>query len=360
MTQDKWLRAAAVTITVAGVLGALFLVGRFALRLFLPFLIAFILAALTHRPAVRFAARTGAPQKAVAALMTLITLLFAGFFGYLVVERVLAEAQNLLSGLLADAGDPAGRLSQILNFLERLAERLFAALPWENDFLEGVVGDPTAFFAAQLSGWLSALSERIPALVGALLRATPSVLLFCLVTLVACFYFSVEYEEITHTLTGLFPPRWQARLPHLKQRLSEALTRYAKAYLLLFLITFFELFIGFLVLRVEYAFLLALLAALLDALPVLGVGTVLVPTALVSFALHDLHRGVGLLILYGVITVVRQITEPHLVGKSLGLHPMLTLVAFYAGVKIFGVAGVFIAPALLLCAKTVWKNGVFN
>ena len=68
----------------------------------------------------------------------------------------------------------------------------------------------------------------------------------------------------------------------------------------------------------------------------------------------------GLLVLYAVITVVRQIAEPHLVGKSLGLHPMLTLIAFYAGLKVFGVAGVLIAPALLLCAKTVWKNGDFN
>jgi predicted PurR-regulated permease PerM len=106
---------------------------------------------------------------------------------------------------------------------------------------------------------------------------------------------------------------------------------------------------------VRYAFLLALVTAVLDALPVLGVGVVLVPYAAISLISGNTALGVGLLLLYGVITVVRQIAEPRLVGKSLGLHPILMLVSFYAGWKLFGVAGVFIGPLLVMIIKALWR-----
>ena len=124
----------------------------------------------------------------------------------------------------------------------------------------------------------------------------------------------------------------------------------------MFLLTFVELLVGFLALRVEYVFLLAFLTAVLDILPVLGVGTVLIPFALFSFVTGNVFQGVGLLILYGLITVIRQIAEPHLVGKSLGLHPILMLVSFYAGWKLFGVAGVFLGPALALLIKAFFEQ----
>lgn len=127
--------------------------------------------------------------------------------------------------------------------------------------------------------------------------------------------------------------------------------RYLRAYFLLFLLTFAELLIGFMILGTGYAFLLAFMTALLDALPVLGVGTILLPYAIFSFMAGDRSLGFGLLILYGVITLVRQFVEPHLVGKSLGLHPILMLMAFYVGFRLFGVAGIFLGPAAALILK---------
>ena len=118
-----------------------------------------------------------------------------------------------------------------------------------------------------------------------------------------------------------------------------------------------ELLIGFLLLSVDYAVLLALITAVLDALPVLGVGIVLIPYAILSFAMGNTVTGIGLLILYGVITVVRQIAEPRLVGKSLGLHPILMLIAFYAGWRLFGVAGVLIGPLLAMVIKSLAARG---
>jgi len=120
------------------------------------------------------------------------------------------------------------------------------------------------------------------------------------------------------------------------------------------LLTLGELTLGFLLLRVEYPFLLALLAAALDILPVFGVGTVLLPWALFCLLTGGILRGVGILVLYAVITVVRQIAEPHFVGKSIGLHPILMLIAFYVGIRLFGVAGILLGPLCAFVIKAIF------
>ena len=111
---------------------------------------------------------------------------------------------------------------------------------------------------------------------------------------------------------------------------------------------------GFCVLRVEYAFLLAILIALVDMLPILGVGTVLVPWALIALIQRDFQRGIGLLVLYLLMLILRQVLEPKLLGKSLGLHPLLTLFSTWIGWKLLGFVGMLLAPfAALLCKMLV-------
>ena len=166
--------------------------------------------------------------------------------------------------------------------------------------------------------------------------------------MISCFYFSVEYDVVCGALMRLVPARYAPRLPQWKKRAVGAFKRYLRAYFLLLLLTFFELLVGLAILGSDYVFLLAFLTALLDILPVLGVGTVLLPYALFSFVMGNRFLGLGLLILYGVITLVRQIVEPHLVGKSLGLHPILMLMSFYVGLRLFGVGGILIGPAVAL------------
>ena len=113
------------------------------------------------------------------------------------------------------------------------------------------------------------------------------------------------------------------------------------------------LLVGFLVLNVDYAFLLALVIAVLDMLPVLGVGTVLIPWALWAFFQRNFYLGFGLAILYLVMLILRQIIEPKLLGKSLGIHPLLTLFAGYAGWQLFGFLGMLLGPVAAMMIKNL-------
>ena len=121
-------------------------------------------------------------------------------------------------------------------------------------------------------------------------------------------------------------------------------------------LTFCELFVGFSVLSVEYSFLLALVISTVDILPALGVGTVLIPWSVIELLTRDFKTGFGLLILWAVITVVRQIIEPKIVGGSLGLHPLVTLIGMYVGFRLFGIIGLLASPALAVAAKVILKE----
>ena len=132
---------------------------------------------------------------------------------------------------------------------------------------------------------------------------------------------------------------------------ADVFHKYIKAYGILLLLTFALLLVGFWILRVEYAFLLAFLIALADLLPIIGVGTILIPWGIVMLLQKQFYLGFGLLLLYLVISLIRQVAEPKVLGKSLGLHPLLTLFATYVGFSLFGVLGMILAPVVALLVK---------
>jgi sporulation integral membrane protein YtvI len=179
----------------------------------------------------------------------------------------------------------------------------------------------------------------------------PSVILFTVVFLISAFYFASDGQRIWGALFSLLPSSWQRKLPALKQKFSTTVSGYIKAYLLIMLMTFLEAFVGLSILRVNYAFIIAIIIAIVDVLHILGTGTVLIPWALFAFFSSDIRLGVGLLVLYGVTLIVRQLVEPKIVGSTLGIHPLLTLASVYIGLELIGFVGIFAGPMVALFVK---------
>lgn len=355
MERIDWKRTAAITVTVAGGLVALYLLCRFAFVLLLPFLLAFVLALATRRTTLALARRTKCPVRVMAALVTLFSLTVLGLFVFFVCNRLFVEAQNLLDFLATDSKDPNGQIAQFFAFFRDFGNRLpLLSQIREMPFLKEWLGDPEAYLVAQLQNGVEGIATQLATFVGGVLRRLPRVAFFLVFTVISCFYFAVEYEAVVRTLSHLTPRPFRDKLPVWRERVTAAAKRYLRAYFWLFLLTLGELLVGFFFLRIRYAFLLALLTAFLDILPVLGVGVVLVPFAVFSFAVGQTGRGIGLLVLYAVITIVRQVAEPHFVGKSIGLHPILMLLSLYVGLGLFGVAGFVLGPAIALVAKAVF------
>jgi sporulation integral membrane protein YtvI len=192
------------------------------------------------------------------------------------------------------------------------------------------------------------------------IKALPQYFILLVVTLIASFFFARDYQQIKANVSGLIiqwmPDKWEAGTRRVGQGLQRALHGYIRAILILISITGFLTLIGLSILGVRYAFILALLMALLDLLPIVGPGTVFIPWALLMFLTGSPGFGIGLLILYGILVIVRQMLEPKVVGEHIGLHPLTTLVSLYLGFTIFGFWGLILGPAVVIIYKAFEEN----
>ncbi len=193
------------------------------------------------------------------------------------------------------------------------------------------------------------LTSKAPSLTDGVLRAV--------MTGVSIFYFSLDLDRINGAVKSLFPEKYREKISSFKSKIFKILCKYAKSYLQIMGITFVIMLIGLLILRVRDALTVAFITALLDLLPLLGVGAVLIPWSIFSFLVGNTPLGAGLLILFAVYTLLREALEPKIFGKSLDLHPIISLVSIYTGYVFFGLLGMIIFPiAAVLLSGLLDKN----
>lgn len=329
---------------------------KFALGIFLPFIIAWGLAILTSSLSRKLSKKLGLSRKFCSFVLTflILGLIFGGlFFG---VNRLIYEVEKLLARL-SENGDTIG--SAVGEFLDRISSLGDKKLPiieslLKNEQFREFWGNIDSTISNMLSNALISVTSQIPRALLSFFKSLPSVLVFLMITVISCFYFAADIDNINRTAVSLLPKKLQLKVPTFKKRFLQKSSRYLRAYLILLFLTFAELLIGLSVLRTPYPLLLAILISILDILPILGVGTALIPWAIIEILfLKDYYTGVGLLIVYVIITIVRQVTEPKIVAGSLGLSPLLTLVSMYAGLKLFGFLGVVIGPMLVIILRSV-------
>ncbi len=347
-----WKKYAAVTVSVSAALLALWLLMKYGVRVLLPFLLAWVLSLLIAPLADAVSRATHLPRRLSAVLLLLLAL--ALLVGVIVfsLNRLFREIEGLFRFWTEDPERLGNTIQQIVDYFSELGEKIpFLSALDGVEGLETIVGDVGTLVSDFVKETVSEVTSRIPTLAFKVIAGTPGALLFLLVFLISSFYFSVDGDRIAGGIKAILPKRISAHTVGLRRRLSALLYRYFRVYFLLFLLTFTELLIGFTILGREYAFLLALVISALDILPLLGVGSILLPWAGVLFLVRDYHSAIGLLILWGVITVVRQIVEPRLIGESFGMHPLVALVSLYAGLKLFGFVGILVGPALAVFLK---------
>ena len=294
---------------------------------------------------------THLPRKFLAVLYLLLLIALIGAVLFFALTRLWEELGELALWTEENSGVIEEKVSQVTASLTSF----FSRFPFIGGEQVGNLSELGESVDSMVSDFLHQSFLKLGGVVtssfGGMIRGTPKTLIRLLVTVIACFYLSMDYEGLRDRLIAFFPQKTAQSLHGFRKKAGVAVRRYLRAYLLLMLLTFLQIFIGLLILGKRYAFLIALLVAIVDILPILGVGTVLVPWAVVSILLKNYYFGFGLLILYGVVTIVRQIAEPHLVGGSLGIHPLVSLLFLFAGLELFGFFGMILGPAVALVFK---------
>lgn len=194
---------------------------------------------------------------------------------------------------------------------------------------------------------ISNVSASIVSGATSLISNTTDLLISFLTMLVTAFYAVVDFEKIVAYLESLLSGKTKKLYDEACDFLTNTVFKVLKSYAIIMFITFVELLIGFFIFKINNFALIAMITAFLDILPVVGVGTVLIPWAIFEFIVSKYTLGIELLVLYIVITVIRNIIEPKFVGGSLDLHPLATLFAMMIGLALFGILGLFGLPLLL-------------
>ena len=339
-----------IRLLLWGVLG--WLVLTVAVPWLMPFLLALALAALLEPP-VAGLARLGLPRWGAAALCTAALTALLGAALALGLWRLGVEAVDLLDrlpGLLARLDGPASQLEEwAYRFLVAVPPQLRAGLQQALDNL----AQQSSALPARLYDWVGqGLAWAASALPGAVL--------FLFTTALATYFTSAGRPALLAFLRRQVPQRWQARLDQLQGQLRGTLGGWLRAQGLLMLATFGQVLLGLVVMGVPQALLLSALTALVDALPVFGSGTVLLPWAAGCLLGGRVGQAVGLLALYAVVSLVRSFLEPKLLGDRMGLPPLAALCAMYVGFRAFGVAGMILSPLALTFLKQLQHCGLIR
>ena len=315
----------------------------------LPFLLGLALARAAEPATGLLQSRFRLPRGgAVAVSVSGVCLLTATVLFLLV--SVLARQLQQLADLLPRL---EGSLQQITGQLQSWLHRVSQRLP-------GTLGELAAGWTENLFSSSGAMMQQailqLPKLATGLLSSLSKGMLGLVTGLISAYMIAGRLPALRTWWQEHQPQRWQEKwLPALRQ-LKKGLGGWLWAEIKLAGVAFVILLAGFLVLRIKNALLWAALVTLVDAFPILGVGTVLLPWAAVCFLQADVARGVGLATVYGVVWLTRSVLEPKFLGKSLGLDPLVTLVAIYAGLKLWGIAGLLLAPILALTATQILKQ----
>ncbi len=351
-------RAANITVIVAGAVLAVWIFFRYALSALLPFLLAAIIAALVSPVSEWISKKTKIPKKLTSAVVLILLFSLMSALLYIAISRLIGELGDLLSRLSEDPELIGNTLSSIIDRVAGNGTHFsFLQSIFESESLKNLGIDLTGLLQDAVGSLISSLTSVLPVAAISLIKGIPSWILFVIVLLIAAYYFSSDGESVGRGLSAVLPERWQARIPVIKDKFKRTVTGYIKAYFLLMLLTFFEMMIGLTILGVEYAFIMAIVISVVDILPILGAGTVLVPWAIFACLTSNTPLGVGLLILYAVTLIIRQIAEPRIVGSTLGIHPLATLASVYIGLKLIGFIGIFVGPMVAMMLREVFCKG---
>lgn len=341
-----------IGIPLAGILLACWVIPRL-LGYFMPFVIGWLIAMIAN-PLVRFLeSRMKLVRKHGSVLIVVLALVLVIGLGYFLVSRLLYQA----FGLVKDLPEMYAAVSAVLEDFFRRFDEFYRFLPpnvmqaW-SDFT-GNVG--------QMIGLLlqKAASPTVEA-AGNVAMRIPNAMVNVIVTILSAYFFLAERERILELWQRYLPEGGNRYCRKLREDLIQLVSGYFMAQFKIMFMVALILLAGFLVLGIRYAFLLAVLIAVLDFLPLFGTGTVLLPWAAVKLLSGEYMLAAGLAMLYVVSQVTRQMVQPKIVGDSMGLPPLLTLFLLYLGFKARGISGMILAVPLGILAMRLYEYGMFD
>lgn len=345
-------RAFLINIAYFTIVGAMiFIVFKYGIFWIMPFVLGFVLAFIL-KPLINWiSVKLRIKRKLVAGIILLLLYGTVGVLLFLLGTKLFISIRIFIQKLpYIYSADIQPAMLVIINNVEEFILKLDPTLVQGIQEISSSLIDTITSFATYLS-------SGVVSVVSGFARSVPTFFVGFIFFIISSFFLSMDYYDITGFIMRQFTPRVRGIVFDIKDYLVGNLFKIIKSYAILMSITFVELTIGLSILSVDNAVTIAIGIALLDILPVLGTGGIVIPWVIIEFLKGDITLAIGLFILYIVITIIRNIIEPKIVGQQIGLHPLVTLICMFIGVKLFGFLGIFILPLIVIVIKNLNDNG---
>lgn len=350
-------------VYVMAIIGLVYVFFKYCFVIAAPFLLSFFFAVILQRPLGWLDKKT---KNKMHSFWSIVLVL-------LCVAIIIGPVISVIAALFREIGNFISFLGEQLNdlptFLVTLQNEILKAIKFLPDSIYTSVSESiTQFFGnlindfdvsklgINMSSITSGLSNGISG-VYSVVKNIPSILISVVIGIIAWILFTKDYKKVVKFIKLQLPDKHKNLLSETKKIFSSTILKMCRAYGLIMFITFCENFLGLTILNLigvmknSYVFVIAICIAVFDILPVAGSGGILIPWSLIALVTGNVGQCVGLLILYAVITVIRQYIEPKIVGDSLGVNPLVTLAGLYFGLKLFGFMGMFIVPICVMTLK---------
>lgn len=319
---------------------------------YIPFLIAFILSQLIE-PVIRFCMKKLKMRRKVSAILIFIIVLsiIIGLIAGGIITLV-SEASNLLENINY-------YFEKIYNGTQNIISDFnFSKIQLSNE-LSTILSNSTGDFINTASNWAKNILTSFLNAVTSL----PKVGLCIVITILALYFMCTDKIYMLDQIEHHLPEEWVKKLTKHIKALTKKIGCYLKAQFILIMVSFIISLIGLYIfsaigMKVSYPLLTAIGIAVVDALPIFGSGTVMVPWAVISACNGDITLGISILVLWIIMSIVRQIIEPKIVSRQIGIHPIFTLIAMYTGFRFIGFLGMFVGPIVLIILKEIYGNRI--
>ncbi|MFM1654254.1 sporulation integral membrane protein YtvI [Brevibacillus sp. B_LB10_24] len=365
MTPENWVTRLfqiirfnwVVLLIVAGIF-----ILRYATPLLFPFIISLLIALIMNRPVTYLTKNAKIPRWLSVCLVLLLGIAVLGGLLTLIITKTVGELGMLISKMPTFIGELTSQIQYIIS----------------NDFIVGLQNRLQFFFTQLDQSYQEAVTDRINAAVSSvsqagqnlvlqflgglynLLMSLPNLATILVIALLGAFFISKDFYRWKDRFRRLLPGGINSRLDAILLDLRNALFGFVRAQLTIISLTAAIVIIGLLIMRVPYAITIGLLTGLVDLLPYLGTGTVFIPWIIYLFFKGQYGLVIGLAIIYAVVVIFRQIIEPKVLADSVGLDPLLTLIALFVGLKLFGFLGLIIGPVSLVVINALIRANVFQ
>lgn len=339
-------------VAVLAVVCLCFILPR-AVMFFLPFVIGWIISMIAN-PLVRFLERKVKIVRKHGSMMIIIGVL-AGVIGlgYLAISRLVVETGNFISNLPRIYAGLQEDFTEIGQNLEIFYDRL----PRD---MQSSIQEITSDFAGYVSGLVQAVGEPTFEAAGNFAKNVPGTLVAIIMCILSAYFFTADRDIILAGLKEHTPAGIWNRVSGVVHDLKHVVGGYFKAQFKIMAVVYVILVIGLFIMDVDYVLLVGFLIAFLDMLPFFGTGTVLAPWAVLKMLSADYKMAAGLIILYAITQVVRQVIQPKIVGDTIGMNPLATLIFMYIGYKISSIIGMIVAVPVGMILINLYKAGVFD